>query len=392
MANIPIWPGSSSFSSGSGQTNFGYFDGDPTFRTDIDNVATWCSRRLGYPIVDIELQDVNFYTAYEEALLEYSNQVNTHTARDTILGLLGANTGSSDTNLSNYFIPPSSDGIFKLAEDYGTEAGSGGNKTYYTGSFSTVADQQIYDLTDPSVTSFEEGNPSSGSFTIRNVFHHAPDALTRYFDPYVGSGLGSQGLLDQFGMGAYSPAVNFMMMPLHYDLIKLQGIEFNDQIRRSGYGFRLINNRIRIFPRPTTAYTIYFEYTLDSSVSTITSNGESNSGKITNISNVPYGIIGYNSINAMGKQWIRNYTLALCKEMLGYIRGKYSSVPIPNAEVTLNADDLISAATSEKEKLIEDLKLILDDFSRKSLLERKQAESQAMEDALMKVPLKIYIG
>lgn len=392
MATIPIWPGSSSFSSGSGQTNFGYFDGNATFQSDIDNVAIWCSRRLGYPIVDVELQDVNFYTAYEEALLEYSNQVNTHSARDSILSLLGASTGSTSTNLSEYFIPPSSDGIFKLAEDYGTEAGSGGNKTYYTGSFSTVADQQIYDLKDPNITSFEEGNPSSGSFTIRNVFHHAPDALTRYFDPYAGSGLGSQGLLDQFGMGQMSPGINFMMMPLHYDLIKLQGIEFNDQIRRSGYGFRLVNNRIRIFPRPTVAYNIHFEYTLDSSVTTIESPSSSNSGKITNYSNIPYGVIGYTSINEMGKQWVRNYTLALCKEMLGYVRGKYSSVPIPNAEVTLNAADLISAATSEKERLVDDLRLILDDFSKKNLLERKQSEGESMSDQLMKVPLKIYIG
>ena len=78
--------------------------------------------------------------------------------------------------------------------------------------------------------------------------------------------------------------------------------------------------------------------------------------------------------------------------MLGYIRGKYSALPIPNAEITLNGSDLISAAQTEKDGLIVELKEILDSMSRQAQLERKQAESDALQMQMNKIPLKIYIG
>ena len=113
---------------------------------------------------------------------------------------------------------------------------------------------------------------------------------------------------------------------------------------------------------------------------------------ISDYSNVPYDNMEYKFINDVGKQWIRKYTLALAKEMLGYIRGKYSSLPIPNAEITLNGSDLISAAQTEKEGLITELKEILDTMSRQAQLERKQAEADALQQQMNKIPLKIYIG
>lgn len=390
MAHIPIWPGSSSFVSGSGQTNFGYFDGDPAFRTAADSVAKFCARKLGYPIVDIELQDINFYTAFEEATLEYSNQINTHSAKDTLLSLLGANTGSLD--LASQYIPPSSDGMMKLAEDYGTSAGSGGNKRYYTGSFVTVVGQQIYDLTDDSVASFEHGTPSSGSFTIRKVLHKSPPALVRFFDPFIGTGMGSQNLLEQFGFGGMSPGVSYLMMPMHFDLLRLQAIEFNDQIRRSAYGFELINKRIRLFPVPTAAVRVHFEYTLNTSPTTISELPGGGYGKVSNYSNIPYGVVPYANINSMGTNWIRQFAAALSKETLGNVRAKYSTIPIPNSEITLDGSDLRQAAQAEKEALLEKLRVDLDEFSRKALLERKQAEGASLKDQLNKVPLKLYIA
>ena len=115
-------------------------------------------------------------------------------------------------------------------------------------------------------------------------------------------------------------------------------------------------------------------------------------GTISDYSNVPYENVVYENINSVGRQWIRRYTLALAKEMLGYIRGKYSSLPIPNAEITLNGSDLISAATTEKEGLITELKEILDTMSRQAQLERKQAEAEALQSQFNKMPMKIYIG
>lgn len=385
--DIPIWPGSSSFVSGS-STPFGFYDSDPVFQRDADFVALWCSRRLGYPIVSIELQAVNFYAAFEEAISEYGNQVNTYVSRDNLLYLLGADTGSQ--NISQEYVEPRSGALIKLSEEYGTVVGVGGNVTYYTGSLEMSAGKQIYDLVSDSTVTLETGSFNAGRFTIRQLHHYIRPASSRYADPYGGSGLGSgAGLLDNFGWGNTMPATNYILYPLNHDLLRIQAIEFNDLIRRSAYSFSLINNRLRIFPIPTESYRLFFDYTLDSDEEQPLSGG---TGKISDYSNVPYQNMRYWRINQMGRQWIRRYTLALCKETLGYIRGKFGTLPIPDSEVTLNSADLLDDAEKEKEDLLTELKEILEQFSRRNLLERKKEETDALEDGLQKYPLGFYVG
>ena len=386
--NIPIWPGSASFSDVSGNTPFALYDTDVTFVTASVNTADWCAKRLGYPLTDIELQNINFFACFEEAVTEYGAQVNTYNIRDNMLNLYGSATGS---NLSGQKISANFGGLIELSEEYGTEAGSGGNVTYYTGSISVTKNQQIYDLTDATKVNLESGTPGTDAIEIKKIFHEAPPALVKYFDPFVGTGLGSQQMLDTFGWGNYSPGVSFMMMPIYADMLRIQAIEFNDQIRKSAYSFQLINDRIKFFPIPdgSNFTKVYFQYIKKADRSNAL---KGNTGTISDFSNVPYQNVTYSNINAVGKQWIRRYTLALAKEMLGYIRGKYSSIPIPNADVTLNGSDLISAGQTEKDGLITELKEILDTMSRQSQLERKQAEADAMQQQMNKIPLKIYIG
>ena len=383
---IPIWPGSASFASG--DTPFGLYDTDLEFTSSANKTADWSAKRLGYPLTDIELQDINFFACFEEAVTEYGAQVNTYNIRDNILSLYGAATGS---NLTGQKVSPNFGGLIELAEDYGAEAGSGGNVTYYTGSLSLTTNQQIYDLTDSSIVTLESGTAGTNEIEIKRIFHEAPPAIARYFDPFIGTGLGSQQMLDGFSWGNYSPGVSFMMMPMYADILRMQAIEFNDEIRKSAYSFELVNDRLKIFPLPKTsiASKIYFTYILKSERSNPLKGA---TGTISDFSNVPYENVIYSHINAVGKQWIRRYALALSKEMLGYIRGKYSALPIPNAEITLNGTDLISAAQTEKEGLITELKDTLDTMSRQAQLERKAAEAGSMQEQFNKIPLKIYIG
>ncbi|MDB4346027.1 hypothetical protein OAA41_00520 [bacterium] len=384
--NVLIWPGSSSFFSG--DTPFGLYDSDTHFQQDAEKVAIWCAKRMGYPINDIELQATNFFACFEEAVSEYGSQLNTYNIRDNMMNLYGAQTGS---NLTGKKVSPNLGGLIELTEEYGVEAGSGGNVTYYTGSISISKNKQIYDLTDSSAISLEAGTPGTDAIEIKKLFHQAPPAIVKYFDPMVGTGLGSQQMMETFGFGGMSPGVSFMMMPLYADMLRLQAIEFNDQIRRSAYSFEVSNNRIKFFPIPTgeNFTKVYFEYILKSDRSNPL---KSNIGSISDFSNVPYNNVIYKNVNDVGKQWIRKYALALAKEMLGFIRGKYSSIPIPNAEVTLNGSDLLSAGQTEKEALITELKDTLDTMSRQAQLERKQAESDALLQQMNKIPLKIYIG
>ena len=394
--NVPIWPGSSSFASGSGDTPFGFYDAQTDFQTDADKVAVFCANRLGYPLVDVELQSGSFYTAFEEAVTTYGNELYAYKVRDNQLTLEGLPTSSV---LTQSLITPSFEPIVRLTEMYGAEAGSGGNVPWYSGSFVLTSSVQDYSFQTFMTQSNITGSLGEFGIEIKRVFYQGAPAITRYYDPYAGTGFGYQNMFDSFGFGGMSPAINFLMMPLNYDIQTIQAIELNDMVRRSNYSFEIHNDKLRIFPIPNFSDTcdadnpphrIWFEYIIRSQ--RIESSVKNTPTRVTNVSNAPYANPNYNYINSIGRQWIFEYTLALAKEMLGYVRGKYASIPIPNAEVNLNQGDLISAATAEKVALLERLRNYLDETSRQALLNRRASEAEAKMTELQQVPYTIYIG
>lgn len=382
---IVIWTGESQFYPGN--TPFGFYDYDQQFQQDADKVASFCATRLGYPVVDIELQSGSFYAAFEEAITTYGNEIYNFKIKDNYLSLEGFNTGS---DLNNSVINPNLGGIIRIANNYGSEAGVGGNVTYYTGSIKLAANVQNYNL---NTWASQSASLSPGdSIEVKRIFFQGPPAMVRFFDPYAGTGTGFQGLLESFGFGSFSPGINFMLMPIYFDLEKIQSIEFNDTIRKSAYSFDLINNQLRIFPIPGGEDNLYFHYIKRSERDSPISPYYSGSNLITNVSNVPYRNPVYSQINAIGKQWIYAYTLAVSKEMLAYVRGKYSSIPVPDAEVTLNQSDLLTDAREEKKNLLEQLRLLLEETSRTKQLEKKKSEAENIQTTLNQIPLAIYVG
>ena len=385
-----IWIGSSSFSSGN--TPYGFYDSDTEFsgsgNHSVDKFSDWAARRLGYPIIAIEMPSGSFYACYEEAITEYSAQVNQFNIKDNMLSLQGQETGSGDTktNLTHRKLTPTIGRNIQLAEQYGTEVGVGGTVDFKSGSISISSGSQVYDLDALWATPSESGN----SIEVRKIFYEASPAVTRYFDPYAGTGDGSYNMLDSFGWGRNSPAVQFMMMPMYADLLKIQAIEFNDQIRKSAYSFELVNNKLRIFPNPVDSYKLHFRYLVKKDRDT-TLQGTTQ-GVITDFSNAPFNNMLFQDINDVGKQWIKKYGLALCKELLGTIRSKYASLPIPNAETSLDGDTLRTEAATEKEILVTQLREMLEQTSRRALLEADKDEAEFLNEKLAKVPYPIYIG
>ena len=400
----PIWPGSSSFSPG--DTPFGFFDTDPLFQSQADSFAKYAAQYLGYPIMDVELQDINFYTAFESAVIEYSNHINQINITNNLMSTLGVQTGSQYLNggsLTGQLVGTSLGYITKLSKAYGTEADSGGNVKWYSASLDVIAGQQTYSIREAVESSLGITLSNTSSIEIRRVLHNTPPAIIRYFDPYVGTGLGSQQLLDAFDFGGFSPSVNFMMMPIHADLLRIQAIEFNDRIRKSHFSFEIHGDDLKLYPTPGTQGTqavpyydkVWFEFIFEEQKSAdalLFGNSALLNGAITDASNIPYTYQSYSTINDMGRSWIFKYGAAVAKEMLGFIRGKYSSIPIPNAEVTLNSADLLSSAQSEKTALVEELKTFLGEMTKEKMMARQQAENDAMNEILSKIPLKIYIG
>jgi len=385
MAQEPIWAGSSSFSSGN--TPWGFYDTDSEFTSSADKFADWSARRLGYPIMAIELQSGSFYACFEESITEYSAQVNQFNIKDNLLTLQGRATGSSNS-LTHKRVTPTMGRTVFLSKQYGTEVGVGGNVDIKKGSITINSGSQEYDLN----ALFVDGS-GSGSIEVRRVYYEGTPAMQRFFDPYATTGYGTINMIEGFGFGNYSPAVSFTLMPLFEDLLRVQAIELNDSIRKSAYSFSLVNNKVRIFPDPTDSSTLYFDYinTSDRDDPLFTEySGSAN--VISDYSNVPYDNMQYQYINDVGKQWVRKYGLALCKELLGMIRSKYGTIPIPNAETTLDGETLRSEAATEKDALITELREMLEQTSRKALLEADKDEAEFLQEKLQKIPYQIYIG
>lgn len=376
--NIEIWQGSGSFFPLT-FTPFGFYDDDSDFQEDAEAIAKWAAIKLGFPIVSVELQEINFYSAFEEAVNEYGAQLNTFQARDQLLNLSGQATGSY--NLSQKYISPTLKGIFKLASAYGTEVGAGGTQKYYTGSINLIPKKQVYDLSRDTI--IETGSFATDEFTIRKIFHEPPPAVSRIMDPTLGTS--AQTALQEFGWAGFGSAGQFLVMPVYHDILRAQAVEFNQQIRRSGYSFQLTGNRLRIFPIPNQSVKLWFYYSLDAEAF------NSESGRISDVSNIPYQTVTYKFLNEMARQWIRKYALALVKEMLGYVRIKYSAIPIPDGEITLNGADLVAAGKESQDALVQELKDMLDSMSYQAQLERRTAIATNLNGQLKFVPLKIYI-
>jgi len=382
-----IYPGSSSFFPG--QTPFGIYDDDYNFQGEAPKVALWCARRLGYPIQNIELIDENFYACFEESVSEYGAQVNQFNIRNNLDSLKGKSKASSltsklveGTNLAT---------LISISDAYGTLAGVGGNTDIKKGFIELVPGQQEYNLDNLWSAVSESGK----RIEVVKVFQEPTPAINRFFDPYSVSGQGTLNLIDEFGFGSYSPAAQFVLMPMFEDMLRIQAIEFNDQFRKSAFTFNIVNGKIRVFPIPTSQNVnlygkLYFDYFVKDDFTNNSTNVTAN--VISDYSDIPYDFMEYSGINDVGKQWIRKYTLALVKEMLGAVREKYSQIPIPGSEISLDGAALRSEAQTEKEALMTQLRETLEELGRTKQFDNRNTEANQHQEMLRKVPLPIYIG
>jgi hypothetical protein len=273
-----------------------------------------------------------------------------------------------------------------IADDYASEAGIGGNFNVMTGSVDMERGVQNYDLNAWAAAS---ASLSPGDrIEIRRVFYEEPPAIVRYFDPYAGTGTGIQSLLETFGFGQFSPGINFLLMPINFDVQKIQAIEFNDQIRKAAFSFNLVNNQLKIFPIPDRDKRLFFEYVKISEKYNPVKDIRTNI--VTDIMNAPFRNPIYSKINTVGRTWIFKYTLALCREIEAHIRIQFANVNVQGVG-SLQGSELVADARTEKDQLVTELKEMLNETSRKGQLERKQLEAGFMRDTLQQIPLPIYI-
>ena len=393
-------------------TIFGYFESSLQFQNDAPRAAKWAAKRLGYPSIDIEMDSGSFYACYEEAVLAYSAEVQRFTIRENMLALLGTSndiSSSSYVNFTNKPVTVTLDRLITISDAYGAEVGVGGQVTWKRARVFISRSVQNYDLNELIAVASASGN----AIEIKRVYHNEPVAYGYglsgvYNAPGVlgtAGQAGTYGLLGNFGWeglaaGGVATGLSYTLMPVYEDLLRMQAVEFNFQMRRSGYSFEVRNNQLRIFPVPLANQHLYIEYILkkdkiygtENDLSGSYYNQGSGSSVTTNLGDAPFTIMSYDTMNGPGKDWIRRYFLSCCKETLGEIRSKYQTIPIPGSELTLNGDALKQEAQQEKEQLIT---LLREDLERTSTQNQMQIQAENADNllnTLNKVPQGIFVG
>jgi len=374
-----------------GQTPHGIYDSDTEFQTDSLTTCKYVASKLGHPIMQLEFNSGSIYACFEEAVSEYSQQIHHYNTKNWMWEHYGSSNRISGSTMSSTGShepeAPHMGSTFLLSEQYGEAVNVGGGINLYTGSIVLTSSKQVYDLSSDS--SLEQ---TGDRLEIQRVFNEGPAAVSRFYDPFAGT-YDNIELLNAFGMGNVSPAVSYILRPISYDLARANAIETNDKIRKSAYSFELQNNQLRLFPRPKSTdegNKIYFHYYVKDDKQS-TSRTYTNS-KVSDPSNIPYKFITYNEINAPGRQWIRKFTLALAKELLGIIRSKYASMPLPNGEVSLDGEALKAEGREEKSLALEEIKEFLESVSLSEASRKESEQAESQQQILNKAPLKIYIG
>lgn len=380
-----------SFSGTTRPTAFGLFDADAQFQADADRMVYYIQREMGAPVIDSELDLRQIWTAFEQASIEYSTTINTYHAKNVMLDLLGRSTGSLSGSEGALPLFNTSEFSRKILIQYSAEFGANSPYAWMTASVNLIPNQQTYDLLAP-ISGILSGTSNANQLVqIRKVHHYEPTAAYRFFDTTSVMNF----MANNMNFASYSPETIFYLLPIWEDVLRGTQLSLNQRVRRSNYSFDIQGYQLRVYPVPTRAQKLYYEWSVSRDPLNATIGGvplHQSRGVTSNLSNVAFGHIGYGNINSIGKTWIWRMTLAMSKEILGNIRSAYSSIAIPDGSITLNGPELISQAKSEMENLRQELREILEQLSYKNLMsERVELEELAKKSA-SNVPLLIYVS
>jgi len=379
-------------------TPFGFFDGDAAFQTEADAMVTFVKRKLGDDILSVELTKKQIWACMEESLLEYGSVVNTYQAQSQLMSLMGFPTGSAVSGSFNIgphgseqMLPRESfEFVNRQAEPYASEAGIGGSYQSISGSIDLVRDKQDYDIYkdlkdgDGGLAVDNALNTQGSKLKILEVYHFSPQAAYRFFDTTSAINY----LNNEFSFESFTPETIFYVLPVFEDVLRAGQLDISNRVRRSNYSYRIFGTNIRIYPKPTQfePKKLWFRVAYAPDPFRPAYEDASVYG-VNNLSNVPYGNLQFDRINSIGRQWVRQFTLAAAKEVLGLVRGKFSSVPIADGDLTLNSDELVSAGREEKVNLRTELREILDSMTYKNLALAEAERTEGLIRILKNIPM-----
>ena len=390
------------FSNTTSPTPFGFFDNDADFKLEANHVVTFIKRKLGDDVLSVELTNKQIWASLEESALEFGSILNQYQAKSQMVQFLGMPTTGSDGAISGSegkYPRENLDFLTRVAEPYASEAGIGGSYNMISGSINLTQSKQDYDiykdLRDGSgnLVFSSSLNPLRTKLQISEVFHFSPQAAYRFFDTTSAINY----LNNEFSFESFTPETIFYVLPVFEDILRAGQLDISNRVRRSNYSYKIVGTHIRIFPAPTDVTpqklflrVKFFSNPLDPAYQDDTIKG------VSNLSDIPFGNLEYKNINSIGRQWIRQYSLAVSMEMLGLIRSKFGSVPIPGSDLTLNGSDLVTKGREDKTNLKTQLKEMLETMTYDKLLENAAARAESVNKQLKYVPMpngwSIFMG
>jgi hypothetical protein len=390
------------FANTSNPTPFGFFNSESNFQTEADNVIVFVKRKLGDDILSVELTKKQIWANLEESTLEFSSILNQYQAKSQLIQFLGMPiTGSSGvmSGSEGKYPRENLDFLTRVAEPYASEAGVGGAYNMMSGSIELRQDVQDYDiykeLKDASGNLIVSGSRNSPrtKIQISEVFHFSPQAAYRFFDTTSAINY----LNNEFSFESFTPETIFYVLPVFEDILRAGQLDLSNRVRRSNYSYKVVGTNIRIYPCPTNINpkklflrVKFFSDPLNPSFTDETISG------VSNLSDIPFGNLEYNNVNSIGRQWIRQYTLALSREQLGLIRSKFSTIPIPGSDLTLNGTSLVDQGRADRDSLVTKLKEMLETMTYDKLAETAASRAEFINKQLKFVPMpngwSIFMG
>jgi len=366
-------------------TPFGIYDNDTDFQGEADSMVTFVKRKMGDDILSVELTKKQIFSNLEEAVLEYSSILNQYQAKSQLVNYLGFPTGSDMSGAEEKFPRENLEYLTRFAEPYAMEAGIGGSYNMVSGSIALTGSVQDYDIYTQLKN--EDGSlvfdDTKGKIKIAEVFHFNPQAAYRFFDTTSAINY----LNNEFSFESFTPETIFYVLPVFEDILRAGQLDLSNRVRRSNYSYRVEGTKIRLFPTPTKGNKNLWLRVRQYPDPNSPSYKDATVHGVSNMGNLPFGNIQYTRINSIGRQWIRQYTVALSRETLGLIRSKFGSIPVPGAEVSLNGGDLISQGREDQTNLRDKLKEMLETMTYDKLIEMQSNRAEFMNKQLKYVPM-----
>jgi len=378
-------------------TPFGFFDSDSDFQTEADSMVTFVKRKLGDDVLSVELTKKEIWACFEESCCEYSRLIHEMKITSDLTNVLGLSTGSTD--LTNKYARRTVEYLLRMSEPYATEAFVGGSFDATLGYIDLIPGQQDYNIyKDVKVASGDDkddvvydtlASGSKGKLKVVELFHFEPLAAQQFL---LNASNITNFLATNFNYESYVNSTVFYVLPVFEDILRRGMLETAFKVRRSNYSYDIIGSNLRIYPTPSTDLQtgkLYIKLMKPHDPLNPSAYKDDSIYGISGPNNMPFGNIPFKTINQPGKQWIRQYTLALSKELLGLIRSKFQSIPIPNADLQLNGGELVSQAREDKEKLSTQMKEFLANLTHAKLLEQDVLAAENMQKQLRYIPMPL---